>query len=297
MPVTSGAMLLCATPGPFLIGIDPAKTSRRWAASLPAELRTAPLVLGDRVIGATRSGALASWSATDGHEQWRLAAGALAPPTLISSDGKHGKDLLVRRAYRLRDDDTTYAEGMAVIDAETGSSIEPLGEPRPLAVASGYDDTPQRLPAARQGLLPDLGPAVAGSGYAAAVRGDRLDVVDVQTGRLAWSVELGRRREFVDPATGGSSYAQSDPCLAGDLVIVGSLDGSLAAYELATGHRRWSAAVGPIGSLPDGAGAMCRVQPVVAAGRVYVTTLEGDLVCVDTGDATLEGPHYWGQQR
>jgi outer membrane protein assembly factor BamB len=88
----------------------------------------------------------------------------------------------------------------------------------------------------------------------------------------------------------------SDPCVAGDLVIVGALDGSLAAYELATGKRRWSVQVGPIGSRPEGPGGMVRVQPVVAAGKVYVTTLDGELVCVDTGDARLDGPHWWGDQ-
>jgi outer membrane protein assembly factor BamB len=37
-----------------------------------------------------------------------------------------------------------------------------------------------------------------------------------------------------------------------------------------------------------------RTQPAVVEGRVYVSTFDGRVVCIDTGDAKLTGWFTWG---
>ncbi|HYE07452.1 MAG TPA: PQQ-binding-like beta-propeller repeat protein [Planctomycetota bacterium] len=293
MPAIAQRVLMCTAPadGGFALIGQELDRKRAWAAPLGSDLRTAPIVVDGNVIGATRGGALMCWRASDGVEQWRNDIGALSPPTIAGGDR-----LIVRRALSARAG-ATFAETFATVAVADGSiGEERLGEPRvlssPTVSSTAAPSAPLLDP---QGRLPDLGPVAWTRGCAVALRGDALEAVSVADGRTLWSVPLGRPPEFAIGSAASATH--SDLCLAGDLVLVGTLGGDLCAYRVASGELAWRARIAaPIGNLPVQDFTMFRVQPVVGAGRAYVTTLHGDLVCVETGDGSLEGSRWWGHQ-
>jgi outer membrane protein assembly factor BamB len=67
------------------------------------------------------------------------------------------------------------------------------------------------------------------------------------------------------------------PVRIGDLVITAGLDGGVAAYDLATGARRWQ----------QGVGSEVRVVPQVSGERVLVADQGGQLTCFDATGATI----------
>lgn len=290
MPAAVERMTITSTPfaGGFALAAFDARGGNAWVSPLPADLRTAPLIVDDRLVCATRSGGLLAILHKDGTAAWRQSLGALSTPTIAS-----GK-LVLRRAVQLRDRPEVYGEVLTLVDANDGSFQQRMvGEPRSFAITSETDPTPVALPQGDGVVgLPDLGPAALTHGLVVAVRGDRLEAVEAATGRIAWTVTLGR-----SVAQRGSIFSHSDPSISGGLVVVGTLDGKVLGIDLATGATRWSAVVGsPIGNVANGGFTMFRVQPVVADGRVLVTTLSGELVCVDTGERSLQGPRWWGDR-
>lgn len=69
-----------------------------------------------------------------------------------------------------------------------------------------------------------------------------------------------------------------EPIVAGQLLLVGSpLDGSLTAYETATGEQRWKFFTeGPV-----------RFAPVAWEGKVFVGSDDGHVYCLQANDGAL----------
>jgi outer membrane protein assembly factor BamB len=67
------------------------------------------------------------------------------------------------------------------------------------------------------------------------------------------------------------------PVRVDDLVVIATLDGSVTAYDLATGAQRWQQNVG----------SEVRVVPRVAGGRVLVVDQAGGLSCFDAAGALV----------
>jgi serine/threonine-protein kinase len=81
-------------------------------------------------------------------------------------------------------------------------------------------------------------------------------------------------------ATGGDLF--SSAAVSGDLAVVGSNDGSVYGFELATGATRWKQPTGgPV-----------RSSPTISNGRVYVGSNDGDLYSLDlaTGAVIWQAP-------
>ncbi|HET7458662.1 MAG TPA: PQQ-binding-like beta-propeller repeat protein [Gemmatimonadaceae bacterium] len=86
----------------------------------------------------------------------------------------------------------------------------------------------------------------------------------------------------------------SSPAIAGGVVYVGSNDGSLYAFDLATGDRRWRADLGsPVAS-----------SPAVGGGLVYAAGRDGALTAVDVATGARRwrvttrpvAPFPWGHE-
>jgi len=80
--------------------------------------------------------------------------------------------------------------------------------------------------------------------------------------------------------TGGGVF--SSPAVSGDVVVVGSDDGSVYALDATTGKLRWKRTTGgPV-----------RSSPVIAGGRVFVGSNDGSLYALDltTGSVVWKAP-------
>src|SRR5207302_7908050 len=110
------------------------------------------------------------------------------------------------------------------------------------------------------------GPAVAGG--IVYVASDRAYALNAATGATVWSV----------PPLGSDDYFWAAPCLADDLLILGSGSGSesaptrgrVIAYDLRTGALCWSTPTVPAGG--NGGGVIAPVSVDLARGWVYVLT-------------------------
>lgn len=103
--------------------------------------------------------------------------------------------------------------------------------------------------------------------------GDHLVCLNSETGKVLWKVALeGNLRE-----AGG--HLATPPIPAGDHLLIATIAGQLRLIDPLTGktERTWEV------------GSPVRFPPAVEAGRIYVGTQDGKLVCIETGDASLTG--------
>ncbi|NIN70818.1 MAG: PQQ-binding-like beta-propeller repeat protein [Gemmatimonadetes bacterium] len=103
--------------------------------------------------------------------------------------------------------------------------------------------------------------------------GDRSNVfyaLDRRTGRERWRVETGADHPW-DWGHEGWDYFTSSPAIAGDLMVVGSGDGSVYGFDAASGTERWRVSTG----------GRVRSSPAIANGVAYVGSADGILYAID----------------
>lgn len=149
--------------------------------------------------------------------------------------------------------------------------------------------------------FPVLSPLAVSEGVVYVVNGiHRLYALDAQTGQEQWNFKMeakARREGGSAPAVAqGTVYASSDryfyaldaqtgdqrwksetalyrtsPAVAGDLVFVGGMDGSVHALNARTGQKQWSVKLGK----------KVQSSPAVAEGTVYVGSRDGYVYALD----------------
>nr|MDQ3332779.1 PQQ-like beta-propeller repeat protein [Planctomycetota bacterium] len=103
--------------------------------------------------------------------------------------------------------------------------------------------------------------------------GDRLVCLNADSGEVLWTVPLeGDLRQ-----AGG--HLATPPIAAGNHLLIATITGQLRLIDPSSGRteRTWDV------------GSPVRFPPVVDAGRIFVGTQDGKLVCIETGDAGLTG--------
>jgi hypothetical protein len=108
--------------------------------------------------------------------------------------------------------------------------------------------------------------------------GDEVVCTDPDTGNTLWSWKLeGDLRK-----QGG--FLAAPPAAAGDQLFLATLQGEVLQMDPVKGKvaKTWKT------------GSPTRFQPAIEAGRIYVGTLDGKVVCIDTGDKNLTGWPCWG---
>lgn len=268
--------------------------SRAWSVEIgtPATRRVrstaAPVVDGGRVFTLSAFSEVQATSA-DGSVLWRRdltpateRAGEAAGGGLAVADGR----LFIATGYgRLH-----------VLDATSGAEIwqqalgaVPSGPPtvagdlvyvttrgaEALAIDTGTGRVLWRLNAGESGTFTNAGPAPAVSGRTAIFpfgSGDVIATLRLSGVRL-WATTLAGARP-------GAAYARvsditADPVVAGDTVYVGTPTGRIAALDLATGERRWTASEG----------AVSQVIPV--GGAIFAVSDQSELVRLRADDGSV----------
>jgi len=117
--------------------------------------------------------------------------------------------------------------------------------------------------------------AVAGDLIFFGDRANRFYALERESGRLRWYVETGANLPFAW-GTEGWDYYTSSPVVVGDMVVVGSGDGHVYAFDALSGEERWR----------HQTGGRVRSSPAAADGRAYVGSADGVLYAldIDTGE-------------
>jgi outer membrane protein assembly factor BamB len=209
-----------------------------------------------RVYVSLGFGALAALDANKGDEIWRTAtSGPMhAPPTV--SNG---------RVFAVSFDNEVFA-----FDAQTGEVLWTY---------------PSLSESAR--ILTASSPAVSGDVVIAPSASGELTALRADNGRVLWSDSLTR--------SGGTTALSALNDIAGSPVIYDgvvyavSQSGLLAAFDLRTGQRLWTAPAGGIH------------MPWVAGDYLFIMTTEGQLACLSRADGLAvwiaELPQYRNERR
>jgi len=119
-------------------------------------------------------------------------------------------------------------------------------------------------------------PAYAdGKIYAAGVDGT-IAAIDATSGHTLWQKHLGERHGFILHRGKNSLRWAGGPSVNGDLLVVGSLEGSVRALDAGTGAERWHMQVSSEVIAP----------PAIADGVVVVRTNDGRLYGLDAADGS-----------
>jgi len=116
---------------------------------------------------------------------------------------------------------------------------------------------------------------VDGKLYAAGVDGT-IAAFDAGSGRTLWSKRLGERHGFILHHGKNSLRWAGGPAVDGGLLVVGSLEGVVQAFDAASGAERWHAQVSTEVIAP----------PAIADGIVVVRTNDGRLYGLDANDGS-----------
>ena len=114
--------------------------------------------------------------------------------------------------------------------------------------------------------------------YAASTSGD-VAAFDAANGRTVWQKHLGKRRGWIWHRGVNSVRWSGGPSVSGNLVVVGTLDGTVQAFAASDGAELWSAEVSSEVISP----------PAIGDGIVAARTNDGRVFGFDTRD----GKRLW----
>lgn len=219
-----------------------------WERALPVEERLDRLTAGGlafangRLFATATSGEIFALSAADGAPVWKraLRVPVEAPPCVAEG-----------RVYVVSTDNRLTA-----LDALTGTT---------LWEHAGF--------AEQTGFLGGAAPAFDRGVVVAAYSSGQVFALRAGDGRELWSASVLRPRRTI--AIGTIADITAAPLIDGNGVFVAGNGGETAAFDLATGARRWT--------LPAGA----RETPWLAGGWLYLLSGRDELACVRRTDGRV----------
>lgn len=157
-------------------------------------------------------------------------------------------------------------------------NIEP---PTPLSEQFAPSINVQRVWSARVGKGAEktgvrMRPAYAdGKLYVASTTGD-LEAFDAASGHSLWHKQLGKRSGFIWHHGNNSVRLSGGPTVDGDLLVVGSLEGTLYAFAAADGSERWNAQLST----------EILAAPAIGDGLVIARADDGHIFAFDRADGS-----------
>jgi hypothetical protein len=168
---------------------------------------------------------------------------------------------------------STYGHGSRAADASVGFAAGPPPASKSHVAAGNVGQATVRGLWEYQGSRPAVS-----NGACYATHGTSVRATHAGTGAGLWE----RRLPGDVVRTGG--HLGCPPALAGPHIVVADVSGRVVAWEASSGLETHRAEVGE----------EIRSQPAIDAGRIYVATAGGTLVCLDCGDRSMDGWPMWG---
>ena len=258
-------MVLVGTETGGLRAFDAASGEPRWSVAADGQVAGAPADMDGVVVFATEAGSVVAVDATTGATRWTARAGAPVYSSLAIDDGLVvvGTNAGSIVAFALADGAVRWSTDVgdvgrvgtpAIDDGRVFGStgLDSAGPPSHHVVA---------LDAGSGRILWRYASPIGAAVYTPAVSGARAFVtsedgsvvaLDVATGSVAWTANVGGAVEVV-------------PAMAGTAIYAASNAGSAFAIDAATGRELWRV---PIRGVPYG--------PTVAGGLLLVGTNLGE---------------------
>jgi outer membrane protein assembly factor BamB len=234
-------LLFVATGYGELIAINPGSGQRVWTKDLGIPIRSAPTAAGGRVFLVTADNRVHALSQVDGSQEWTYRGIPETTGLLANASPAVADGLVV----------VPYSSGEIIaFDVATGqpSWADSLTRTRRATSLSGINDVAAR-PVVDRGVV-----------YAVSVSG-RMVASKIKSGERIWSRNL--------------ASAQT-PVAAGDAIFVVTLDDRIVALSRDDGEVRW------VTDLPRGEdNDVVWAGPVLAGGRLWITSSDGRLMSVD----------------
>lgn len=249
-----------------VLGLDPSSGAVRWRQALGAPVRAAPAVVPGLAVVVTRDNTAYGVDPATGTVVWRLQGVAAGAGVLGGAS-------------------PAISGALAVLPFSSGEIVG-------AEAASGRRVWSAVLSGGRRGLarasISDISgdPVISGSTVVAANQSGRMVAIDGRSGARLWTRTIGAF---------GPIWA------AGDTVFVMADDGKLTRLVLANGQTLWETQLPLYEDEEDREDPVAYSGPVVAGGRVLVTSSEGDLIAFDAltgqevgrlglGDGSVTGP-------
>ncbi|WP_340108568.1 PQQ-binding-like beta-propeller repeat protein [Pikeienuella sp. HZG-20] len=238
-----------------VVALDAASGEEIWRQKLPAPVRAAPAVANGVVVVVARDNTALAFSAEDGGVRWR-AAGA------SSAAGIYG--------------------GASPAISPGGVAILPFGSGELIAVRAGsgqrlWSDV---LSGGRRGLarsvISDISsdPVIIGVAVIAGNQSGRLAAIDGRNGRRGWTRDFGAR---------GPVWAE------GQTIFLISDNAELKRLSALDGSTMWSTPLPEYRDPEDREGAIGYGGPVLAGGRLILTSTEGEVLSFDPMTGAAKG--------
>jgi outer membrane protein assembly factor BamB len=272
----------------------PAKLTQAWQVGVGAgssrytRVMAQPVVADGRVFAMDGGVRVGAYSATDGHQLWRVD---LTPKGDLGNAFGGGVAFWRNRLFVA----TGYGR-VAALDPATGKVIWQVKVDAPVhsgpTVAEGrvfvvnVENEILALDAATgkqlwthvgipqtASLLGGASPSVAGEVVVAPFSSGQLDALEVESGLLLWSDNLASARN-VD-AVAALADIRGRPVVDGDRVYAASHSGRLEAIDLRSGERTWEHEIGT------------DYDPWVAGNYVYLLTTDQTLLCLTRADGKV----------
>jgi Ca-activated chloride channel family protein len=308
-PAIADGVVYMAYPGGdghhHLVGLGLGDGKTQFDRAIAGDIISAPVVDADSVYLTTFDGTVYRYDRQSGKLAWQSKMGATSAPfvvkgqihvaqgqTVRDANGLVGKEegfrtlsptgraegeLKAKKRARYLEADVQehshYKMAQSAADATVG-----FGGGAP-ASAKGGDALGNIGQSSVRGLWEFQGsrPLVIG-GVNYTSHGDSVRAIEADSGKQVWEHKLAG-----DVAKVGGHLA-SPPAWAGGKLVVGATSGDVIGYDAKSGNELFR----------YGLGEQIRFQPVLVGGRIFVGTTRGSLVCIDTGDATLDGWTMWG---
>ncbi|MHC4985861.1 MAG: outer membrane protein assembly factor BamB family protein, partial [Planctomycetota bacterium] len=292
-PVLQGShRLLCA---------DLATGDHIWEQPITSDVITAPVIAEGKVFVTCFDGTSFCFDAETGELVWRKEGTATSAPLIL-----RGQVFQTQRV----DQDGQTVEGIGQLDSEGNDATDELaaaGEADYLAADQGggvgiagetLHDLDSSVGFAEAPAAAGLAMAntnvgvytvaggwayqgsrvVAVGGMIGNAQGNNLNWADAETGHLKWRGTIGGE----GVAAGQQVFAP--PSMGKERMYLAGATGHLIAVEMDDGETAFAYQTGHA----------IAFQPALAEGRVFVGTIDGLVICLETGDDDADGWPMWG---
>ena len=248
--------------GGWLNALNASDGKKLWAFKTNGEIKSSPVVIGDRVLIGSYDEHLYCLSARDGSLKWKFKSNGPVHSTPGIADGMAfiaGCDEMFRAIRRADGTEVSNVSSGAYTGASPalrgGSAFYGTFDNQVLEVNLGerkidwrYEHPQRKFPFYSSAAVTSTRVVVGGRDKL--VHGLTLD------GKAAWTFATRARVE-------------SSPAIAGDRVFVGSNDGRFYVLSLNDGTKLWE----------FNAGAPLSASPAIANGRIVIGSQDGRLYC------------------
>ena len=240
----------------YVSAINPSTGAMIWKAETPAPVRSAPMVMDDRVYVTTLDNRLLVFSAADGSPLWNYT-GVSETTNLLGSAPPAADQSVVVLPLSSGELIGLRPENGRVVWEDNLSSLRATGALSQIADIRG-------LPVIDQGVV-----------FAVSFSG-RMVALDQITGRRLWQRDIG---------------SSETPWVAGEAIFVMTAEQQLVALSRQSGAVRW---VKDMAELSGEKKQEIWTAPVLAGGRLLVIGSQGLMLEINPQDGSLITKHKTG---